>query len=183
MLLEVNSPLYEERAANEGIALGWLARWSQRFCWRGADCVLPVTEALARHVERYGVDRTRIVVIPNGIDPDQFRGTSTASRRSGSSASRVASSSGFTGFVRDWHGLDKVIELLAKGRAGNRPRAAPAARRRRSGPGEPRAAGDRRRRRRIASPSPASSRTSASRRTSRRSTSRCSRRRSNTRRH
>ena len=113
MLLEVNSPLYEERAASAGVALGWLARWSQRFCWRGADCVLPVTEALARHVERYGVDRARIVVIPNGIDPGQFRDCIDrieAKRRLGLDGRLVL---GFTGFMRDWHGLDKVIELLA----------------------------------------------------------------------
>jgi glycosyltransferase involved in cell wall biosynthesis len=113
MLLEVNGPLYEERAANDGIALSRLARWSQRFCWRGADYVLPVTEALAKHVERYGVDRARIVVIPNGIDPEQFHDgldSAEAKRRLGLDGRVVL---GFTGFVRDWHGLDKVIDLLA----------------------------------------------------------------------
>jgi glycosyltransferase involved in cell wall biosynthesis len=113
MLLEVNGPLYEERAANGGIALHRLARWSQRFAWRGADCVLPVTEALAKYVERYGVDRARIVVIPNGINSEHFReriDSVEAKRRLGLDGRVVL---GFTGFVRDWHGLDKVIELLA----------------------------------------------------------------------
>ena len=114
LLLEVNSPLYEERAAHGGIALRGLARWSQRFCWRGADCVLPVTEALARRIADYGVDRARIVVIPNGIDPQQFRGGIDgveAKRRLGLAGRVVV---GFTGFVRDWHGLDQVIGILAK---------------------------------------------------------------------
>ena len=114
MLLEVNAPVFEERAKYDGIALPWLARWSERYTWCGADYVLPVTEVLAKRVEAAGVNRGNIVVIPNGINPDDFGGEidkDQAKRRLRLEGRLVL---GFTGFVRDWHGLDKVIELLAK---------------------------------------------------------------------
>jgi glycosyltransferase involved in cell wall biosynthesis len=114
MLLEVNAPVFEERAKYDGIALPWLARWVERYTWRGADRVLPVTEVLAKRVEAAGVPREKIVVIPNGINPDEFSGAfdnEQAKRRLGLEGRLVL---GFTGFVRDWHGLDKVIELFAR---------------------------------------------------------------------
>jgi glycosyltransferase involved in cell wall biosynthesis len=114
MLLEVNAPVFEERAKYDGIALPWLARWVERFTWRGADRVLPVTEVLAKRLGAAGVPRERIAVIPNGINADDFGGAidgEMAKRRLGLEGKLVF---GFTGFVRDWHGLDKVIELLAR---------------------------------------------------------------------
>jgi len=118
MLLEVNAPLFEERAKYDGIALPWLARWSERYTWRGADYVLPVTEVLAKRVEAAGVHRESIVVIPNGINPDEFGGevdNEQAKRRLGLEGRLVV---GFTGFLKDWHGLEKVIELVASADAG-----------------------------------------------------------------
>jgi glycosyltransferase involved in cell wall biosynthesis len=113
MLLEVNAPVFEERAKYDGIALPRLARWVERFTWRGADRVLPVTEVLAKRLESAGVAREKIVVIHNGINPDDFGSAldnDKAKRRLGLEGRLVL---GFTGFVRDWHGLDKVVDLIA----------------------------------------------------------------------
>ena len=113
MLLEVNAPLYEERARYDGLALPRLAAWSERYCWRGADRVLPVTRVLADRVAAEGVPEARIRVIPNGIDWEKFRDQpdrDLAKQRLGLDGRLVL---GFTGFVRDWHGLDKVVDLLA----------------------------------------------------------------------
>jgi glycosyltransferase involved in cell wall biosynthesis len=105
--------LFEERAKSDGIALPALARWSERYTWRGADYALAVTEVLAKRVEAAGVYRKNIVVIPNGINPDEFGGAfdnEQAKRRLGLAGKLVV---GFTGFLKDWHGLEKVIELVA----------------------------------------------------------------------
>jgi glycosyltransferase involved in cell wall biosynthesis len=113
MLLEVNAPIFEERTRYDGLALKGLARWSQAYTWNAADYVLPVTQVLGDIVARYGVPRERIVVIPNGINASQFSEapeTRDAKAALGMEGNIVL---GFTGFVRDWHGLDKVITMIA----------------------------------------------------------------------
>lgn len=112
MLSEVNGPLSHERAKFGGLALKGLARWSERMVWRGADYVLPVTGVLGSFVRDAGVPEDRIVVVPNGINPARFdanvdRGAAKA--RLGLDGRLVL---GFTGFMRDWHGLDRVVDFI-----------------------------------------------------------------------
>ena len=113
LLLEVNSPLLAERSKFGGITFRRLARWTEQSLWQGADYVLPVTEVLAEIIRDTDVDDDRIVVIPNAIDPKRFSqkiGKAEAKKRVGLAGSLVL---GFTGFMREWHGLDNVIDLFA----------------------------------------------------------------------
>jgi glycosyltransferase involved in cell wall biosynthesis len=114
MLLEINAPILEERARYDGLSLKRLARWSQAYAWRNADIVLPVTQVLGDIVASYGVERSKIVVIPNGINSERFEhapNTKAAKLVLGLNNHLVL---GFTGFIRDWHGLDKVIDMIAQ---------------------------------------------------------------------
>jgi glycosyltransferase involved in cell wall biosynthesis len=114
MLLEVNAPLFAERREVGGLALERLARWSEALTWRAADYVLPVTRVLAEHIKQAGVPDARIVVISNAIDPARFLrdvDREAAQRRLGLTGRLVL---GFTGFMREWHRLDQVVELLAE---------------------------------------------------------------------
>lgn len=113
LLLEVNAPILEERSRYDGLSLTRLARWSQAYAWRNADYVLPVTKVLGDMVAAYGVDSQRIVVIPNGINGERFDSApdAAAAKRALGLDGRLVL--GFTGFVRDWHGLDKVLDLIA----------------------------------------------------------------------
>ena len=113
LLLEVNAPLAHERGIFGGLGLPWLARWAEGVAWRGADFVLPVTHVLATHIKERGVPAQRIVVIPNGINESHFSHAPTpavARQRLGWPDALVL---GFTGFVRDWHGVDRVVRWLA----------------------------------------------------------------------
>lgn len=114
LLLEVNSPLAEERSRHGGgLGLPRLARWAEGRAWRSADYVLPVTRVLAGHVSAVGVPAERIVVIPNGINRAHFAAAplpAAAKERLDLSGKLVL---GFTGFVRDWHGVDRVIRWMA----------------------------------------------------------------------
>ena len=113
MLLEVNAPLAHERGANGGLGLPWLARWSEASVWRAADRVLPVTNELARFVVEGGVSPERVAVIPNGIDPRRFHPAVDGievRRRLGLEGRVVL---GFTGFMREWHGLTHVLDAMA----------------------------------------------------------------------
>lgn len=114
LLLEVNAPIAEERAKYDGIALLRVAHWAQRHIWKGADYVLPVTHVLARTVKAAGVPDDRIVVIPNGINEDQFRHAPDAENAKSKLGLDGRLVLGFTGFVRSWHGLDRVIGWMAK---------------------------------------------------------------------
>ena len=112
-ILEINSPLAAERARHGGLALPKLARWSEGSIWRAADKVLPVTAELARMVEAAGVRPERIEVVWNGVE-EQFLADldgAPARARLGLGQRLVL---GFTGFARDWHGLDKIIRYLAR---------------------------------------------------------------------
>ena len=112
LLLEVNAPLFDERSKFNGIALPWLARWTERYTWNHADHVLPVTQVLADRIKHEGVINERITVIPNGIDPDKFNdylNTDKAKKSLGLTGKLVL---GFTGFMREWHGLENVLAML-----------------------------------------------------------------------
>ncbi len=120
MLLEVNAPLFEERSRFGNVTLKGLARWTEETAWREADYALPVTDVLADYLREAGVPDERIRVIPNGINQDRFLkdiDTKVVRERLALEGSLVL---GFTGFVRDWHGLNHVVDLLAEKREGDR---------------------------------------------------------------
>ena len=113
MLLEVNAPLYEERRKYSGLSLKRLARWTERFAWRGADFVLPVTRVLAERVVDAGVSRAQIEVIHNGVDLVRLSDNLSpqeAKRKLRLDGKLVL---GFIGFMREWHGLEHIVDLIA----------------------------------------------------------------------
>ena len=113
VLLEVNAPLAMERAAHGGLALKRLAYRLERWTWRNADYVLPVTQVLADIVGGCGIPPERIIVIPNGVDPQRFAGQPSADDAKAALGLSGKMVLGFSGFVRDWHGLDAIIDWLA----------------------------------------------------------------------
>ena len=114
LLLEVNAPLVQERLQHSGgLALRRLATWAEGVAWRGADRVLPVTHVLADYVQSRGVPEAHIQVIPNGINRAHFAqspGQDEAKAQLGLQDRLVL---GFTGFVRDWHGVDRIVDWMA----------------------------------------------------------------------
>jgi len=113
LVLEINAPLLEERIANGGITLRAIARWSQLLTWRWATLCCPVSAVLAGIVGKAGVPVDRIMVRHNGIDPSRFhsdRSREDAKRRLGLEGQCVM---GFVGFLRDWHRVDRIIDVMA----------------------------------------------------------------------
>jgi glycosyltransferase involved in cell wall biosynthesis len=114
MLLEVNSPLADEREKFGGLALPRLARWSERLAWRAADRVLPVTQVLADTLQaQCGLPGEHFVVIPNGINEAHFAHAPSPAAAKAAQGLAGQLVLGFTGFVRDWHGVDRVIRWMA----------------------------------------------------------------------
>ncbi len=113
-LLEVNAPIALERSQHDGLGLAGLAIRLEASVWKAADAVLPVTAVLADMLVEQGVERQRIVVIPNGIDLGAYErapARDEAKKRLGVEGRLVL---GFAGFVRAWHGLDQVIDFIAE---------------------------------------------------------------------
>ena len=118
LLLEVNSPLFEERLVTGALSLKLIGRWSQKWLFRRATIILPVTEALAQVVRDYGARREQIFVIPNGVNTEHFQlcvDTEAAKKKIGISSRLVI---GFVGFVREWNAVHKLVRFAStyKGR-------------------------------------------------------------------
>jgi glycosyltransferase involved in cell wall biosynthesis len=115
LLLEVNSPLAEERAAFGDLHLGWMARACESALWNGADAALAVTEVLAEKVRETRRTPGGVHVIPNGahLDPrvDIHR---SARLRHDLGLPPDALVLGFVGFVRAWHGVGWALEAMAQ---------------------------------------------------------------------
>lgn len=113
MLLEVNAPLADERRRFDNLRLKALADLAEKWVWRGADRALPVTGVLAEHLRAKGVPAERLTVVPNGIGPEFLSpapDARSAQSRLGIDARVVL---GFVGFMRPWHGLDRVVDFIA----------------------------------------------------------------------
>jgi glycosyltransferase involved in cell wall biosynthesis len=113
LLLEVNAPLADERSRFGGLGLPRLARWAEGLVWRGADYALPVTQVLAQVVAARGVPPERIAVIANGINAAHFATAPAPEAAKTTLGWHDALILGFTGFVRDWHGVDRVLHWMA----------------------------------------------------------------------
>jgi len=107
--LEINAPLAEERATHGGLSLKRFGSFLERYVWRRAAHVYPVTGVLADYAVAAGVKREVITVNQNGVDPGQYA-TVTPCEPSGEQAITL----GFVGFLRTWHGIDTVISLLSE---------------------------------------------------------------------
>lgn len=106
LLLEVNSPLFEERARNDGLRLHAVGRWAQGMLWRRASHVLPVTRVLGDIVQSYGVPPARVTVISNGINPARFADREAKAHQ--------GTTLGFTGFIRGWNALERIVDVVAE---------------------------------------------------------------------
>ncbi len=118
LLLEVNAPYAIARRKYGNLKLGWLADRFERYTFRGARRVFPVTQVLGDMLVGMGVDSSRIRVVPNGINPKDFQqlpGADVAKSTFGLAGRTVI---GFIGFVREWDQLDRIVDWLASRPAG-----------------------------------------------------------------
>jgi glycosyltransferase involved in cell wall biosynthesis len=110
--LEVNAPLADEERRFRGLRLRAVARRAERTCWTGADFVVVPSAAMAELVRAAGQER--VLVVPNGVDPELFtpRPQAEALRRSLGLEGRFVA--GFAGSLKRWHDLDTLLEAAGQ---------------------------------------------------------------------
>jgi glycosyltransferase involved in cell wall biosynthesis len=114
LLLELNAPLAEEQATYRATGLGDLAAWAERWALTRADAVLAVSAPLRDYATSLGVDPASAHVMPNGVDPTDFRpGPPDRSVRVrwGLGDGPVL---GYVGGLRPWHGVGVLPALLER---------------------------------------------------------------------
>lgn len=120
LVLEVNAPLAEERAKhgrsprNAGLAFPRLAMRVERAIWRAATAIVTVSTPLADLLVKAGVERRRILVLPNAVRREMMRaGSGAAAVRTAHGFAARDVVFGFTGWFRPWHGLEAFLEAFA----------------------------------------------------------------------
>src|SRR6266568_2437143 len=106
--LEINSPLAQERAIHGGLVFKHLAERLEQYNWRNADRTYPVTGVIADQIAALGISRATITINQNGVDLARYQ------PRAPRHAPNNGITLGFVGFMRSWHGIDRVISLLAE---------------------------------------------------------------------
>lgn len=112
-VLEVNAPLSLELPEHGGLAFEKTARRVEDWSCRHATRTVVVSSAMAEIFIARGVPQERLMVVANGVDRRQFHAQvdgKAVRRRLGVDDRLVV---GFVGWVRPWHGVDKLIEAVA----------------------------------------------------------------------
>lgn len=115
VLVEVNSPYsYQKRTFDERLSFARLSRAIETRTCRAASRVIVVSTPLKRILASFGVPEERIVVMPNGADPEVFHPDldgGPVRERLGLQGRIVV---GFTGILRAWHGLDLLVDAFGR---------------------------------------------------------------------
>jgi glycosyltransferase involved in cell wall biosynthesis len=116
LLLEVNSPLAEEKSRLKQLLFHGVALRLERYALRRATGVLAVTDVLADMLRASaGLRNGRVVTVHNGVDPDEIarRESERAAARADLGCGDDAVVVGAVGFFREWHGIDVALKAFA----------------------------------------------------------------------
>ncbi|MEL6223436.1 MAG: glycosyltransferase family 4 protein [Cyanobacteria bacterium J06627_8] len=113
-ILETHAPLfYEAKTERKTTALTGLAQRMELQAYRNCDALICVTDALKELiVQAAAIPTEKVIVVPNGVDTEQFHPSYHAPERLFSEFTV-----GFVGRLYAWHGLDLLLESIAELRA------------------------------------------------------------------
>jgi glycosyltransferase involved in cell wall biosynthesis len=120
-ILELNAPLAQEQSVYRTTGFGDLAAQAERWTLNQTDAVLVVSSELRKHVLSLGVRPERIHIVPNGVDPAQFKPAKPDSKLRRKWKLNGAPVLGFVGGLRPWHGVEILPDLLARLNKSKRP--------------------------------------------------------------
>lgn len=117
LLLEVNSPMTLEMQRLQKLRLPRRARRTERHVLQNADAVLAVTQVLADMLVELGAPKDRVHVIGNGAEPERYGDDARRAAvdvRARLGLDDVAFALGFVGYMRPWHRLDFVLDVMQR---------------------------------------------------------------------
>jgi glycosyltransferase involved in cell wall biosynthesis len=109
-LLEVNAPLIEEQAEFRDLIHRDTAKEVAERAFATASALIAVSEEVADYLEKYGGARDKVIVIPNGVDPERIKPGLTPAWPHERSHFTV----GFVGSLKPWHGLPVLVEAFQR---------------------------------------------------------------------
>lgn len=114
LIIEVNSPVGTIRNRSNQRWLSYcLMRVFERMILSQADGIVVVSEAIKRYLNTNGINRDKVIVNPNGVDPDIFSPSTNEDKIRQKCGLKGKIVIGFSGnFVR-WHGIPNLIEAIA----------------------------------------------------------------------
>ncbi len=117
LCLEVNAPLALERSEqpDERLYFRKIAFWFERLACTYATKTIVVSTPLKNYLLDQGVPEDKIVVMPNGVNPDKFYPhpkNQDLLLELDIPIDRIVI--GFTGVLRAWHGLDLLLEAFRR---------------------------------------------------------------------
>lgn len=107
LALEVNSPLAREKALHGNVVFQGLAQALETYIVNQATRTIAVSGVLRRLLVEKGADATKIVVMHNGVNPEEFQSLDQPAVERNAPV-RL----GFVGWFRPWHGLVEMIAAL-----------------------------------------------------------------------
>ncbi len=108
VVLEVNAPLVVEQAEHRQLMLRDQAAAFEKEAFSCADAIIVVSEVLAGYVKSIVGEAANIVVMGNGVDTKMFH-PDAAGCRGELGFKRNDFVIGFTGSLKNWHGVDTLL--------------------------------------------------------------------------
>ncbi len=112
LILEVNSPYSIQKRQWEKLYFPGLSKMGEHKIFEAAPKIIVVSSPLKQIIADYGVDDSKVIVLPNGTDPDRFDPALDASGLKKELGLEGKTVLGFVGILRSWHNIDKLINIL-----------------------------------------------------------------------
>lgn len=114
LVLEVNAPLAREAAHYRKRPETPDERERDHFVFANATLIVAVSSAVAEYALDRGAGPDRIMLCPNGIDPELFNLSIRARKGPLPGIPATATVLGFHGRERPWHGFDELVRVAGR---------------------------------------------------------------------
>ena len=113
-ILEVNAPLSLEMKNHGQLVFQGIARRVEDWLCRHASRVIVVSGPMGTIFSSWGAPADKLMVVPNGVDHQQFHAGVDGSGVRDRWQLQDKFVVGFVGWIRPWHGVDKMIDALSQ---------------------------------------------------------------------